>query len=105
MTIQEYIEQKFQSFGIDLSSADILDISLSSGLPVEAEVTADNHVAITIAIVQYIPNLLLRASSFTENKLSMSWDVDAMKAFYSMMCKKYGLDDMLNDKPKVIFWQ
>lgn len=32
MTIQEYIEQKFQTFGIELSGADILDISLEVAL-------------------------------------------------------------------------
>ena len=105
MTISEYIEQKFQTFGIDLSGADILDISLNSGLSVDDNVVSDNHVAITIAIVQFIPNLLLRANSFTENKLSMSWDVDSLKDFYSMKCTEFGLDDMLNDKPTVTFWQ
>lgn len=104
MTIQEYIEEKFQTFGIDLSGADILDISLSSGLSVEENVSKDNHTPITVAIVKYIPNLLLRASSFTENKLSMSWDIAGLKAFYSMKCAEYGLDDRLNDKPTVTFW-
>ena len=104
MTIQEYIEQKFQTFGIELSSADILDISLSSGLSVDNNVSPDNHTLITIAIIRYIPNLLLRASSFTENKLSMSWDIEGLKAFYAMKCREYGLDDMLNDKPTVTFW-
>ncbi len=105
MTIGDYITQKFQTFGIDLSEADTLDISLSSGLNPNDGISGGNHTSVSVAIVQYIPNLLLRASSFTENKLSMSWDVDGMKAFYSMKCKEYGLEDMLNqDKPTVTFW-
>ena len=106
MTISEYIEQKFQKFGIELSDADILDISLKSGINVNDNVTSDNHTPVTIAIVRFIPELLLRASSFTENKLSMTWDMKGLKAFYSMMCREYGLDDMLNDeRPTVTFWQ
>lgn len=105
MTIQEYITQKFQTFGIDLSEADLLDISLSNGIDKEEEVTGDNHTFVNVSIVKYIPNLLLRASSFSENKLSMSWDIDGMKAFYSMKCDEYGIEDKLNDRPKVSFWQ
>lgn len=104
MIIQEYIEQKFQTFGIDLSGADILDISLSCNLPVDEEVTADNHSPVTVAIIKFIPNLLLRASSFSENKLSMSWDISGLKAFYSMKCKEYGIDDQLNENSTVTFW-
>ena len=104
MTIQEYIEQKFQTFGIELSGADILDISISSNLSVEENVTEDNHSPITVAIVKYIPNLLLRASSFREDKLSMSWDMDGIKKFYSMKCKEYGMDDKLNETSTVTFW-
>lgn len=103
MTVEEYITQKFQTFGIELSSADILDISIGSGLSVEAEVSVDNHAPVTVAMVKYIPNLLLRASSFTENKLSMSWDMNGVKTFYSMKCEEYGIEDTLSDKPTVTF--
>lgn len=104
MIIQEYITQKFQIFGIDMPESEILDLSLCSQLNKDDEVTQDNHLAVTVAIVQYIPNLLLRASSFTENKLSMSWDIKAIKDFYSMKCKELGLDDKLNQKAIVTFW-
>lgn len=106
MTIQEYIEQKFQSFGIDLSGADILDISLSSGLGAEEIVTGDNINPLTVAIVKFIPDLLLRYSSFSEGDLSMSWaDMkEKIIAWYSLRCSEYGLEDKLSDKPTVNFW-
>jgi len=104
MTISEYIKQKFQTFGIDLSEADLLDISLGSSFDQADEVSKDNHDIVTVSIVQFIPNLLLRATSFTENKLSMSWDIDGMKAFYSMKCAEYGIEDKMNKNPTVTFW-
>lgn len=106
MTIQEYIEQKFQSFGIDLSGADILDISLSSGLGAEEIVTGDNINPLTVAIVKFIPDLLLRYSSFSEGDLSMSWaDMkEKITAWYSLRCSEYRLEDKLSDKPTVNFW-
>lgn len=106
MTVQEYIEQKFQSFGMELSGADILDMSLSSGIGVDDEVTGDNINPITVAIVRFIPDLLLRYSSFSEGDLSMSWaDMETkIKTWYSLRCSEYGLDDKLSDKPTVNFW-
>lgn len=106
MTIQEYIEQKFQTFGIELSGADILDISLSSGLGVDENITGDNINPVTVAIVKFIPDLLLRYSSFSEGDLSMSWaDMEEkIKTWYSLRCSEYGIEDKLSDKPTVNFW-
>ena len=106
MTIQEYIEQKFQTFGIELSGADILDISLNNKLSKDAEITGDNINPVTVAIVKFIPDLLLRYSSFSEGDLSMSWaDMkDKITAWYSLRCSEYGLEDKLNNNPRVDFW-
>lgn len=99
MSIKDYISQRFQTFGIQLSEADLLDI----GGMEEGEVTDDNKTRINVAIVKFIPSLLLRAQSISESGFSMSWNIQGIKDYYSMMCKQYGLEDNLNDKPKVTF--
>jgi hypothetical protein len=98
MEIKEYIRQRFGAFGIQLSDADLLSISMEQG-----EVTQDNISKIEVAIVRYIPNLLLRPNSISESGFSMSWDKQGMKDFYSIKCKEYGLEDLLNSKPKITF--
>ena len=98
MEIKEYIRQRFGAFGIQLSDADLLSISMEQG-----EVTQDNISRIEVAIVRYIPNLLLRPNSISESGFSMSWDKQGMKDFYSIKCKEYGLEDLLNSKPKITF--
>lgn len=104
MSVKEYIIQKFQSFGISMSEADFLDIALASGLNVEDEVSDTNHSKVSVAIAKFIPSLYLRATSVSENGFSMSWDLTGLKAYYSYMCKHYGLkDEINNDKPKVTF--
>ena len=104
MSIKEYIIQKFQSFGISMSEADLLDIVLTSGLDGDEEVSDVNYNKISVSITNFIPSLYLRATSVSENGFSMSWDLDGLKAYYSYMCKKYGLNDEINtDKPKVTF--
>ena len=108
MTVADYIKGKFQTFGINLSEADLLGMSLSQGLDGEDELTKENIGLVSVSMVGFIPSLLLRATSksVSENghSKSQSWDVSGIKEYYAFLCKKYGLDDELNaDKPKVRF--
>ena len=108
MTVNDYISQKFQTFGINLSEADLLEISLSSGISGEDEMNQSNIGLVSVAMAKFIPSLLLRANSksVSENghSKSQSWDISGIKEYYAFLCKKYGLDDELNaDKPKVRF--
>lgn len=108
MTVNDYISQKFQTFGINLSEADLLEISLSSGISGEDEMDQSNIGLVSVAMAEFIPSLLLRANSksVSENghSKSQSWDISGIKEYYAFLCKKYGLDDELNtDKSKVKF--
>ena len=104
MNVSNYISQKFQSFGISVSEADLLDISLSSGLNVDDEVNDETHDKLNVSMAKFIPSLMLRATSVSESGFSMSWDMGGLKAYYSYLCKLYGLNDEINvDKPKVRF--
>lgn len=104
MTVKEYISSKFQSFGIQLSEADLLDMSLNAKKELDDEVSQDNIVSVSVAMARFIPSLLLRATSIGESGFSMSWNIDGIKDYYSLLCKQYGLTDELNDnKPKIRF--
>ena len=108
MTVADYIRGKFQTFGITVSEADLLELSLSSGINVEDEMNQQNIGLVSVAMTGFIPSLLLRANSksVSENghSKSQSWDISGIKEYYAFLCKKYGLDDELNaDKPKVTF--
>lgn len=103
MTVADYIIQKFQTFGIQLSEADLLDMCLNSKISGENEVNEDNCMRVSVAIAKFIPSLLLRATSISESGFSMSWDIQGIKDYYSFLCKQYGLRDELSNKPKVTF--
>ncbi|MGI6814603.1 DUF6706 family protein [Bacteroides sp. KG123] len=104
MSIKEYISAKFQTFGIQLSEADLLDMSLNAKKGLEDEVSQGNIVSVSIAMARFIPSLLLRATSISESGFSMSWNIDGIKDYYSMLCRQYGLKDELNyNKPKIRF--
>ena len=105
MTIQEYIEDEFEDFGIELSKSKIQKIALKGGL--NPDDNAEDKIAqVEVAIIHFIPDLLLRYSSFSEGDLSMSWaDMkEKITAWYSLRCSEYGIEDKLSDKPTVNFW-
>ena len=103
MTVNDYIQQRFQTFDIQLSEADFFDMCLNANISGEDEMNEDCHGRVSVAIAKFIPSLLLRATSISENGFSMSWDTKGLKEYYSFLCKKYGLEDILSDKPKVRF--
>ena len=102
MTVREYISSKFQSFGIQVSEADLLDMSLNANASPDDDMTSTG--AVSVAIAKFIPSLLLRATSISESGFSMSWNTQGIKDYYSLLCRQYGLKDELNDnKPKIRF--
>lgn len=103
MTVNEYISQKFQSFGINLSEADLFDMCLNADVNGEDEMNKDCRGRVFVAIAKFIPSLLLRATSISESGFSMSWNIQGVKDYYSWLCKQYGLKDELSNKPKVTF--
>ena len=104
MTIEEYISGRFQSFGIQLSDADLLDMCLNSNCELGDTMSPENISSVSVAMARFIPSLLLRATSISESGFSMSWNIDGIKDYYSLLCRKFGLEDELNtNKPKISF--
>lgn len=102
MTVREYITQKYQSFGIQISDADILDMLLGTGISENDEITDETVInKVNFGFTKVIPQLLVRATSVSESGFSMSWNLDGMKAYYGILCRTYGIEDVLNDKPKI----
>lgn len=102
MNVRKYISDKFQSFGIQVSEADLLDMSLNANVAIGDDVMSDNVDSISVAIAHFIPSLLLRPTSINESGFSMSWNTQGVKDYYSLLCKKYGLKDELNDNKQKI---
>ena len=103
MIIKDYITQKFQSFGMQITEADLWDMCLSMDKSGEDEMDLSSMDAVSVAVAKFIPSLLLRASSISESGFSMSWDKRGITEYYSLLCKQYGLKDELSTKPKVTF--
>lgn len=106
MDLRDYMTQKFQSFGIQLSEADLLDVALTSGVELNDTVDKKNKDAVSVGIALLIPSLLLRPTSVSESGFSMSWDVGGLKQYYAYLCRRYGLKNELDtNKPTITFLQ
>ena len=91
MKIADYITQKIGSFGIELSEADLVDITLNSSISLESEIAQDNINEVNKAIAEFIP-------SVNESGFSVSWDKDGIKVYYSLLCKQLGIEDVLSSR-------
>lgn len=103
MKAVQYIREKISAYGMSISEADLLDVKLKAGIDEDDELTQDNSTAVAYGLVWLIPQLLARPKSISEGGVSVSWDTAGLRDFYSLLCKNYGFDDELNDKPKVTF--
>lgn len=101
MTISSYIKQRFQTFGIQLSEADLFDIL--RGKRGEDEMNEDVKPLITFGILKFIPSLFLHASVSESGFSVTKAQRDDILKYYSITCKELGVKDELTEKPKVKF--
>ena len=87
MTVNDYILQKFQTFGVNLSEADLFDICLNAKISGGSEMNEDCQTRVSVAIAKFIPSLIRRQRQMCIRD----------------RCKQYGLKDELGNKPKVTF--
>lgn len=103
MIIRDYITSKFQTFGINVSEADLVDMINGTDYTLDNEAVDDAINVANIGMAKFVPQLLLRATSVSESGFSMTWNIQGIKEYYSIMCKRYGLENELSDTPTITF--
>lgn len=101
MTVEAYITQKFQSFGITLSEADLLDACRN--LEKDAEVTNLNYEGVLLGIRSIIPQILAHPKSISEGGMSITWDKGALLDYYNYLTKTLDVADEYGKEPSVTF--
>lgn len=101
MTVETYISQKFQSFGIQLSEADLLDACLD--IDGGAYVTAENLNDVLLSIRNLIPQILAHPTSISEGGMSVRWDREGLLSYYRYLCRTLGLAEEIGETPTVTF--
>lgn len=99
MTIRAYISDKLRAFGI--SEAQLVDMSLSSGLDLESDVSEADATKVGVALTQTLEEVILapKMTNVNESGFSVSWDFNSVGKYYLWLCKRWGLtpdDDVLS---------
>ena len=99
MTIRAYISDKLKAFGI--SEAQLVDMSLSSGLDLESDVSEADTTKVGVALTQTLEEVILapKMTNVNESGFSVSWDFNSVGKYYLWLCKRWGLtpnDDVLS---------
>lgn len=97
MSNKDYIINMFTSLGFKINEGQLngLGIELDDALNVDAV-----NMAVTVNLV---PFLLLSPTTVKEDEFSFSRDYKGLLAFYRMMCKRYGFENLVDEKPTIKF--
>ncbi|MDI9863961.1 hypothetical protein QM480_06480 [Flectobacillus sp. DC10W] len=99
-TAKEYFQIKLAKFGFELDEVEI-DIELGKqGVSGSDTVVANDMRSVELAIAESIPELLLMPE-VSEGQLSKKYNIDGIKAYYSLLCSKLGIQNKLDSQPKI----
>lgn len=97
MTNKDYLTKSLS--GMNVSEDDIDIILIKSGLNPNDEVDVkDADFAIYNRMSLILKNAL---QNVTEGGYQISWNVEAVKLFYSALCAENGFENVLNGPPKL----
>lgn len=95
MTIGEYIREKFSLWSVELSDG-FIDLELSRvGLNASDTISAETNT--DSLFYNVIPDIISSPSSISEGGYSISFDRNALLKYYSLVSKKLGKPDLLNE--------
>lgn len=96
MKIREYIQAIVGKFSVGEEVVDVIMLDNGFG---DADMTSDDTAMVKRALVNEFYNIL-QVSKVTEGGYGMSYDLEAMKLWYTTMCKELGIKDKLSPRVK-----
>jgi hypothetical protein len=93
MTIGEYIKEKTSLWSVELSdeviTLELSRVELDSSVTISAETNLDKF------FYNVIPDIILMPKSVSEGGFSISYDKDAITAYYKILASRLGLPNLL----------
>lgn len=93
MTIGEYIKEKTSLWSVELSdeviTLELSRVELDSSVTISAETNLDQF------FYNVIPDIILLPKSVSEGGFSISYDKDAITAYYKILASRLGLPNLL----------
>lgn len=93
MTIGEYIKEKTSLWSVELSdeviTLELSRVELDSSVTISAETNLDKF------FYNVLPDIILLPKSVSEGGFSISYDKDAITAYYKILASRLGLPNLL----------
>ena len=100
MTFLEYATVLLSRFGV--SEAEIEFILIEGGLtPGDTVTTDEDRIALKTAMYYHIPVLMSGLQNVSEGGYSISWNLEGLRLWFSLLAKELGLEDVLSLAPLV----
>lgn len=100
MKVRDYLSAMFEGWSVEVSEslidAELINVDLNG----DSDYNSEAKVKIDKLIYNIIPQLLLAPKSITEGGFSITYDKDAMIAYYRMIAEQLGLPNNL-EKNKI----
>lgn len=97
MTNLEYIQSQLLRFGLEES--DLMAVLVSNDIDPSGEAGPD----VKLAIYNEIPLLVAGLSEVSEGGYRIKWNIEGIKAWYSILAKQLGKPDELHGNPTLTY--
>lgn len=101
MTNKEYLTKTLNGLGVSSDEIDI--ILLKAGINGTATCTSSEDMTNCDRAVYARMSVVLKSAmqNVTEGGYSISWNLDAVKAYYSALCNELGEENVLFNRPRI----
>ena len=101
MTIGNYIQAKLKRFQFSMADDELEVILIDQNLTLATVYSSADSIKVKKALIAIIPELLL-APDISQGDYSIKYKIDGIKAYYSMLCKETGEQDVFNPSQDAI---
>lgn len=95
MTVREYLSAMLSRFMLGPKDIELIIVNQDLKADEQAEP------AVLKKAVYNEMSTVLPTANVSEGQFSVSWNMDALRLWYSALCRELGTEDMLNPKPRV----
>lgn len=99
MTNLQYLQVNCACFGI--TDEELIAVLTNAGLGLSATAPADTE-ACDLVLYNHFSIVLRQAmTNITEGGMTVSWNIEAIKAYYKLLCNKTGQPDVVFGRPTI----
>jgi len=101
MNIGNYIQAKLGRLQLSMADDELAVFLIDQGLTLETVYAAELSLKVKKVFIAIIPELLA-APDIAQGDYSIKFNVDGIKAYYSLLCKETGEQDVFNPSKDTI---